>query len=116
MSSKSFLDRLKQQPDLDKKAFLALVGLLVLYVLYYLVLFLAPSLLHLDVEPYFYRNTFSYVIIAGIVLASIALPYATKYSNRKKRYVVFAFVTLFLLLPLLIVFESFIRIDWSFGK
>ena len=113
---KPLIEKLKQQPNLDRKVFQVLVVLLGFYVLYYLLLFLSPSLLHLDLEPYFYQNNFSYIIIAGIVLASIALPYATKYSNRKKRYVVFAFVTLFLILPALIWFEAVIHIDWSFAK
>jgi hypothetical protein len=84
--------------------------------LYYVVLFLSPSLLNLDFDPYFYRNNLSYVIMVGILLASIALPYATKYSNRKKRYVIFAFIVIFLVLPLMVLFETFIRVDWSFGK
>src|SRR5690606_32839214 len=101
---KPLINKLKQQQDLDQKVFRILVSLLGFYFLYYLAMLLSPSLLHLDVDPYYYRNSFSYVIIAAIVFTSIALPYATKYSNRKKRYVVFSFLILFLLLPLLIVF------------
>lgn len=110
------IDKLKQQPDLDKKVSKILGALLIFYPLYYVVLFLSPSLLNLDFDPYFYRSNFSYVIMVGILLASIALPYATKYSNRKKRYVIFAFIVIFLVLPLMVLFETFIRVDWSFGK
>jgi len=114
MNVTSLMKRLKQQPNLDKRVFQILVGLLGFYVLYYLATFLVISLLNLDLVPYFCRNGFSYIIIAAIVIASIVLPYATKYSNRKKRYVVFSFIVLILLLPLLIVFETIIRVDWSF--
>lgn len=116
MSIKSLMDRIKKHPDLDKKAFQILLGLLSFYILYYLVMFFLPPLLHLDLNPYLYRIGFSYVIIVAIGIVSIALPFATKYSNRKKRYVIFSFIILFLLLPILVVFESFLRVDWSFGR
>lgn len=83
MNMKLWLQRLKQNPNLDKNVFQVLVGLQAFYVLYYIILILSPTLLHLDVDPYYYRNSFSFAIIAAIVLVSMVLPYATKYSNRK---------------------------------
>lgn len=114
MSLLSIMEKLLSYPHLDKTVANILLTLLVAYPLYYVVIFLLTALLHFDLYKCLIIP--SYLLILSIALSSIVLPFATKHASRSKKYIFISLVSLFIVVPILICFESFIRIEWSFGR
>ena len=107
-----FVNKFFSTPNLDRKLSHVLKNLLISYPLYYFVVYFLT--LFSRVYLLDYLNAIPILLILGIILASLTLPFATRYGSLNKQYVLFAFISFFLIVPFLIFFESFIRTDFSF--